>query len=114
MESHTKKFDHSHQVNACNNWKTLSQANTIHSNNIDLLFVNTYTKETLKERWCLNVRRVISLCVHSAVFTAIVTLKHFNQDCELQLQGCRNTPLFLIVMSCITKSKHGQQFADLF
>jgi hypothetical protein len=67
----------------------LSQANTIHSNSTDLLFVSTYTYQTLKGTLVLNVGQVMSLCVRSALFTNTLKQSILNEPRELQTLGCR-------------------------
>ena len=63
----------------------------------------------------MNVGRVISFCVHSAVFKNITTLKYLNkgQSMYFNIRTVEDTLLFLIVMPCTKKWEHWSQVAYL-
>jgi hypothetical protein len=53
----------------------------------------------------MSVKRVIILCVHSAVFTIIVTLKHLKRLPQTSnIMAVKDNLLLSIIISCITTS----------
>jgi hypothetical protein len=65
-------------------------------------------KRRKKERWFMNVRRVMILCVHSAVFSNIEVLKH-RKWCQCTT-SVDDTILLSVSMSCIMRTDHWPHF----